>query len=65
MQLETVKFTPNDLAKYPFLKETAEYMRRVGLEIDEITSPKIQILSRAQERPEQAFLFGYTGKGWR
>ena len=24
MQLETAKFTPNDLAKYPFLKETAE-----------------------------------------
>jgi DNA primase large subunit len=57
MQLETVKFTPNDLAKYPFLKETAVYMKKIGLDIEEITSPELgQILSRAEERLEKAVL---------
>jgi DNA primase large subunit len=62
MQLETVKFTPNDLAKYPFLKETAAYMKKLGLDIEELTSPELsQILIRAQERLEQAIEFVSTG----
>jgi hypothetical protein len=49
MQLETVKFTPNDLAKYPFLKDTASYMKKIGLDIEELTSPELrQILDRAK-----------------
>ena len=63
MLQETVKFTPADLAKYPFLKDTAHYMKRLGLEIDELASPELtQILTRAQERLEQAILFVYTGQ---
>jgi hypothetical protein len=62
MQQETVKFTPTDLAKYPFLKETAAYMKKLGLEIDELTSPELsQILTRAQERLEKAVLFVFVG----
>ena len=38
MQMETVRFTENDLAKYPFLKETAEYMKKLGLRIEELLS---------------------------
>jgi hypothetical protein len=35
MQLETVKFTPNDLAKYPFLKEASCEMPRIGKKIQQ------------------------------
>jgi hypothetical protein len=63
MQLESVKFTPNDLAKYPFLKENASYMKKLGLDIDELTSPELkQILFRAQERLEKAIQFVLTGQ---
>jgi len=63
MQLETVKFTPSDLAKYPFLKETATYMKKLGLDIEELTSPELgQILSRAQERLEKAIQFVFVGQ---
>ena len=63
MQLETVKFTPNDLAKYPFLKETAGYMKKLGLDIDELTSPELgRILNRAQERLEKAVSYVSIGQ---
>ena len=62
MQLESVKFTPSDLAKYPFLKETAVYMKKLGLDIAELTSPELgQILFRAQKRLENAIQFVYVG----
>jgi DNA primase large subunit len=57
MQLETVEFTKNDLAKYPFLKKTAEYMKKLGLRIEELADPEMdQILNRAEERVEKAIL---------
>jgi DNA primase large subunit len=60
---ETVKFTPNDLAKYPFLKETAEYMKKLGLDIDELASPELgAILNRAEDRIEKAVLSVSTGQ---
>jgi DNA primase large subunit len=63
MQQETAKFTLTDLAKYPFLKETATYMKKLGLDIEELTGPELaQILNRAQERLEQSLLFVYTGQ---
>lgn len=63
MQPETVKFTPTDLAKYPFLKETSAYMKKLGLEINELTSPELgQILSRAKDRLEKSILFVQTGE---
>jgi DNA primase large subunit len=53
--LETVTFTPNDLAKYPFLKETAEYIRPLNLQISDLTSPGMeQILKRAEARVREA-----------
>ena len=62
MQLETVKFTPNDLAKYPFLKETASYMKKLGLDINELTSPELGgILVRAKERLEESISFVSVG----
>ena len=55
--METVRFTQNDLAKYPFLKETAVHMKKLGLKIEDLVNPEIaQILSRASERVENAIL---------
>jgi uncharacterized ferredoxin-like protein len=63
MQLETVRFTQSDLAKYPFLKETAEYMKKLNLKIEELTNPDMrQILNRAEERVKNAILFVSIGK---
>ena len=57
MQMETVRFTQNDLAKYPFLKETAAYMKKLSLNIEELVNPDMgQILSRAEERVKNAIL---------
>jgi hypothetical protein len=50
-----VEFTKNDLAKYPFLKETAEYIRPLDLQIEDLTSIGMdQILRRAEERVSEA-----------
>jgi DNA primase large subunit len=58
MQLATVKFTKNDLAKYPFLKEAAEYVKTLDLKIEDLASPEFtQILERAEERVEEAILY--------
>jgi DNA primase large subunit len=57
MQMETVRFTQNDLAKYPFLKETAAYMQKLGLKIEDLANPEMaQVLSRAEERVKNAIL---------
>ena len=52
------KFTKNDLAKYPFLKENAEYIKTLNLKIEDLTSPEFStILHRAEERLTEAILF--------
>jgi DNA primase large subunit len=57
MQMETVRFTQNDLAKYPFLKETAEHMKKLDLKIEDLVNPEMaQILNRANERVKNAIL---------
>jgi DNA primase large subunit len=63
MQLETVEFTKNDLAKYPFLKKTAGHVKKLGLKIEELANPEMeQILNRAEERVEKAILFVSVGE---
>jgi DNA primase large subunit len=58
MQLERVEFTKNDLAKYPFLKETAEYIRPLDLQIEDLTRGYMKkILDRAEERVREAIEF--------
>ena len=40
-----------DLAKYPFLDETLEYIRSVGFEIDELLKPEYaDVVERAKNR---------------
>jgi DNA primase large subunit len=49
--MEPAGFTKNDLAKYPFLKETARYISPLDLQIDDLASSGMAaILKRAQER---------------
>lgn len=63
MQLETVKFTPSDLAKYPFLKETTAYVQKIGLDIEELTNPELSsVLDRAEERVKNAILCVSVGQ---
>jgi len=49
--MEPAGFTKNDLAKYPFLKETARYVSPLDLQIEDLTAPGMSIvLRRAEER---------------
>jgi len=58
MQTTTIKFTKNDLAKYPFLKEAAEYVKTLDIKIEDLTSPEFsKIIERAKERVEEAILY--------
>jgi DNA primase large subunit len=57
MQRATAKLAKNDLAKYPFLKETAEYVRKLDFKIEDLASPEFaKVLERAEERVEEAIL---------
>jgi DNA primase large subunit len=61
--MEIVRLTQNDLAKYPFLKETAEYMKKLDLKIEELQNPEMgQILNRAEERVKNAILSVSVGE---
>ena len=52
------KFTKTDFAKYPFLKETTDYVRDLSLKIEDLTSPELaEVLERAQDRIEEAILY--------
>ncbi len=49
--MEPAGFTKSDLAKYPFLKETARYISPLDLQIEDLISPSMHfILDRAVER---------------
>ncbi len=56
MQVGSAGFTKNDLAKYPFLKETAEYIKPLDLQIDDLTSMGAALVKRAEERVRQALI---------
>ena len=63
MQLAMTKFTKNDLAKYPFLKETTEYVKKLDLKIEDLANPEFaKILERAEERVEEAILYALVSR---
>lgn len=63
MRLVTVKFTKNDLAKYPFLEETSRYLKIPDLDIEDLADSGLQlILERAEERIEEAILFARVSR---
>jgi len=63
MQFATVKFTKDDLAKYPFLKETTEYVKKLDFRIEDLTKPEFaNVLERAEERIEEAILYALVSR---
>ena len=51
--------TRADLAKYPFLSEASEYVRKLGLSIEELSAPEFSpVLDRAERRLEEALSKG-------
>jgi len=63
MQLATVKFTKNDLARYPFLKETTEYVKKLDLKVEDLVNPEFaNVLERAEERVEEAILYALVSR---
>jgi DNA primase large subunit len=51
LQLESTGFTETDLAKYPFLKQTGEHLKKLELTLEAIVSPEnARILDRAEQR---------------
>ena len=56
LQVESAGFTKSDLAKYPFLKETAEYIKPLNLQIDDLASMGTELVKRAEERVNQALI---------
>jgi DNA primase large subunit len=55
LPIEPAGFTKSDLAKYPFLKETARYLSPLDLQMEDLTSPDMhKILDRAMERVTSA-----------
>jgi DNA primase large subunit len=51
--------TRADLAKYPFLSEAAQYVRDLGLSIDELSTPEFSlVMDRAEKRLEEALSKG-------
>mgnify|MGYP001145661668 FL=1 len=61
--MAAVKFTKNDLARYPFLKETTEYVKKLDLKIEDLTNPEfVKVLERAEERVEEAILYAIVNR---
>ena len=62
--METVPFTKDDLAKYPFLKQTATvYIKPLDLQLNDIASMGIEeALKRAEERVSEAIKNRTVGK---
>jgi len=63
MQLAAVQLTRTDLAKYPFLKAAARYMRIPDLKIEDLGNPEFsEIFKRAEERLEEAILYARVSR---
>jgi DNA primase large subunit len=51
--------SPPDLAKYPFTKESRNYIKDLNLKVDELVDPDYgEALNRAEQRVEEALLGG-------
>jgi len=48
----------SDLAKYPFIQEATEYVRKLSLKVEELANPEYApIVRRAEERVQEAILY--------
>jgi DNA primase large subunit len=56
-------FAKSDLAKYPFLRESTEYVKKLSLRIEDLENPEFAaILDRAEERLEEAVLYNLVNR---
>lgn len=56
--MTSARFTKNDMARYPFLKENTEYIKKLNLKIEDLVAPElVATLERAEERVEDAILY--------
>jgi DNA primase large subunit len=62
MQLIKAKFTTDDLAKYPFLKKSADYIKKIDLKIEDLNFELEKILTRAEERITEAMLYALVSR---
>jgi DNA primase large subunit len=63
MQHAVARFTKNDLAKYPFLKETTDYVKKLDLKVEDLASPAFSsVFKRAEDRVEEAILYALIGR---
>jgi DNA primase large subunit len=54
----SVKFTKSDLAKYPYLREAVEYVKKLDFKVEDLIDPQLEmVLKRARERIEEALLY--------
>jgi DNA primase large subunit len=61
--MSSVRFTKNDMVKYPFLKENTEYVKRLNLKIEDLASPELTAaLARGEERVEEAILYAIVDR---
>src|SRR5947208_12105012 len=55
--------TKADLAKYPFLSEASEYVRELGLSVEELSAHEFSpVLDRAERRLEEALSKGRVSR---
>ena len=58
-----VQFTKSDLSKYPFLKESTDYVKKLNLRIEDLANPEfVTIVERAEERIGEAIKYGFVHK---
>ena len=63
IQMTSVRFTKNDMAKYPFLKENTEHIRKLDLKIEDLASAELSAaLERAEERLEESILYAIVDR---
>jgi DNA primase large subunit len=57
--MTSMLLSPPDLAKYPFTKESRDYIKGLDLKVDELVNPDYgEVLNRAEQRVEEALLGG-------
>ncbi len=63
MLMERMILTKEDLAKYPFLREAAEYVEDLGLKVEDLDDFAYeQVINRAEERVQEAILYAIITK---
>jgi DNA primase large subunit len=57
--------TKTDLAKYPFTKEAADYVKQLGIRVEDLNSEEYTpVLDRAEKRLEEAIIESKVSKEW-